>query len=225
MTSKEDSSSVLNNEGFSSSSNSKEISSATDSSVLAPKKSNKKAQRAAKKALNNLDNLSIVANSGDLPNTMPSIQNKGDEQNIQHEQENAEEYKPTLFMLNNNAPQPQSNEKDIYRMARQIAEQKTSYGTSAIVLASVALVCLIFVIIALATGLDFEAVSGFFLWVYSFILVPIGIGGSVICGIIAGIFGIVAICKSHNRIISWVGLGFSLVVLAAVVIVNGLFLF
>ena len=224
MTSKEDSAFGVNNEGFSSSSNNKEISSATDSSALAPKKSNRKAQRAAKKALNNLDNLSITANSGNLQN-IPSMQNKEDEQNLQNGHENAEEYKPTLFMLNNNAPQPQSNEKDIYRMARQIAEQKTSYGTSAIVLASVALVCLIFVIIALATGLDFEAVSGFFLWVYSFILVPIGIGGSVICGIIAGIFGIVAICKSHNRIISWVGLGFSLVVLAAVVIVNGLFLF
>ncbi len=190
------------------------------------------AQKVAGKTLKNLDALQKEVNSTKQNTDTTNAQNE----NVS----NSEPNQPTLFMLNNNAKYdaddgtftPNDNQKaqsinkekqSIYRVKAD--EQKTSYGTSAVVLACVSFVCLIFVIIAVATGLNFENASGFFLWVYTFILVPIGIIGSVLCGVISALFGIVAIFKSHNCVISWVGLGLSLVVLASVVIVNSIYLF
>ena len=139
------------------------------------------------------------------------------------------EQKPTLFMLNNNAPQDvkasQASDREIEKYYHENIQSR-SYGTIGITLGVVALLCSIVLIIALASGLDAATTSGFLLWTFNFILLPVvGIGGSVIFALISAILGIVAIIKAHKRIISWVAFALGLVILAYVVIMAGIYMF
>lgn len=178
---------------------------------------NNEQQTAANQMLKNIDELE------------QNMQQQIKQENKQAEQGSAQ--KPTLFMLNNNAPQPNQNTEQSISINEVESYYKQnfhtrSYGITAIVLSVVALLCSIILIIAIATGASFENASGFLLWVFNFILVPVlGIAGSVIFGILGAIFGIVAISKAHKRIVSWVGFVFGLIILAYVVVMAGVYLF
>lgn len=133
----------------------------------------------------------------------------------------------TLFMLNNNAPQNtiQASDREIEKYYHENIQSR-SYGTIGITLGVVAVLCSIVLIIALASGLDSATTSGFLLWTFNFILLPVvGIGGSVIFALISAILGIVAITKAHKRVISWVAFALGLIILAYVVIMAGIYLF
>ena len=133
----------------------------------------------------------------------------------------------TLFMLNNNAPQNtiQASDHEIEKYYHENIQSR-SYGTIGITLGVVAVLCSIVLIIALASGLDSATTSGFLLWTFNFILLPVvGIGGSVIFALISAILGIVAITKAHKRVISWVAFALGLIILSYVVIMAGIYLF
>ena len=178
---------------------------------------NNEQQTAANQMLKNIDELE------------QNMQQQIKQENKQAEQGSAQ--KPTLFMLNNNAPQPNQNTEQSISINEVESYYKQnfhtrSYGITAIVLSVVALLCSIILIIAISTGITSENASGFLLWVFNFILVPVlGIAGSVIFGILGAIFGIVAISKAHKRIVSWVGFVFGLIILAYVVVMAGVYLF
>ncbi len=178
---------------------------------------NNEQQAAANEMLKNIDELE------------QNMQRQIKQENKQAEQGSAQ--KPTLFMLNNNTPQPNQNAEQSISINEVESYYKQnfhtrSFGITAIVLSVVALLCSIILIIAISTGITSENASGFLLWVFNFILVPVlGIAGSVIFGILGAIFGTVAISKAHKRVISWVGFGVGLIVLAYVVIMSGIYLF
>ena len=180
---------------------------------------NKEQKAAADEMLKNIDEL------------QHNIQQQVKQEDKQVSQEGVEQPASTLFMLNNNAPQKNNNIEQSININEVESYYKQnfhtrSFGITAIVLSVVALLCSIILIIAISTGITSENASGFLLWVFNFILVPVlGIAGSVIFGILGAIFGTVAISKAHKRVISWVGFGVGLIVLAYVVIMSGIYLF
>lgn len=179
-------------------------------------------QSAAAEVLKNIDELQKHTTQDNS-----NITNKNGENNTNNQ---PNQQGSTLFMLNNNAPQPtqenyEPNIKEIEAYYKQNIHSK-SYGTTAIVLSVVAVLCSIVLIVAISANINADTTSGFLLWVFNFILVPVlGIAGSVLFAIIGAILGIVAISKAHKRLISWVGFGISLVVLAYVVVMAGVYLF
>ena len=182
----------------------------------------------------------IVNGINDLQNEIENQQNFAENKNTAEDKNGVKadselynppnQHKSTLFMLNNNEPQPQSFEpylKDIPAYQKSNSLQLTSYGTAAVVLAIITLICSVFLILPIAINPDMTDTSkmDFFFYLFFVILAPaVGLIGSVLCGLASALLGIVAIFKSHKRTISWVGFSLGIIVLAYVVILAGIYL-
>ena len=178
------------------------------------------AEFVARDALKSIDNLQQES-------AKQTELNKKDDSQIY---EPPEEHQPTLFMMNNNSPQQNSYEpymKNVKAYNKQSNEDRTRYGTTALIFSGIAFVCALILIIAMIISQpNADSASSVLAWLVLTILAPtLGLFGSVICALISAIVGIVGICKAHNRMISWVGFFVGLIVLIGVVITACAYLF
>lgn len=188
------------------------------------------AEFVAQNTLNSLNNLKRESDKQqDFENNSkasPQYQQQDDSQIY----EPPEEHQPTLFMMNNNSPQPNSYEpymKNVKAYNQQNNENRTRYGTTALIFAGIAVVCALILIIAMIINQpNADSASSVLGWLVLTILAPtLGLFGSVICALISAVVGIVGLCKAHSRVISWVGFFVGLIVLAGVVITACAYLF
>ena len=125
-------------------------------------------------ANNILSNIDDLDNQRNLQQNFSKMSANKDRDNEIFEPK--EKPKSTLFMLNNNEPQRDSYEpylEDVYASKKNNSSQLTSYGTGAVTLAIIALVCSIFIVMHIAINPDITDTSkmDFFFYLFFVILV------------------------------------------------------
>ena len=188
----------------------------------------------------NLDDLDAlkeqVNKETDINKLSSTNQNNGIQANNSAQNENnvINQQKNTLKTNDNNSNNQSLNNSLVNEEEQEVVQsqqqenkqgvnekQSASYGTAALVLGIFAFLFGILLIVSVFFMGDSDAENVVALVYLIYIGYIIGIFCGSVCGIIAGIMSIVAICKSHRRVISWVGFGVGMLSLVFIIILVG----